>query len=157
MTQSRRGCVTPDDDLSALDPPVQYSAFNNYIKSACLMECKAMTMMSQCGCLPYVYPDFSMVWNRSTACNATGLKCLNDGEGKTVDRNNFGKINQRYCVNFIFVMLCYSKRLLILVQASELSELAKYQLISQRSLAFYVFRQYPMISDSTSLGTLTLS
>ena len=83
MRASRRGCVTEDDDLSAWDPPVQYSAFTNYVRSACLMECKAVTMMSKCDCLPYFFPDFSMVWNKSTACNATGLRCLNDGGGIT--------------------------------------------------------------------------
>ena len=39
------------------------------------------TIMKDCNCLPYYYPDFSQMWNKSTDCGFEGLKCIAENFG----------------------------------------------------------------------------
>ena len=78
MSPQQRGCLFPDDDLKSINISADFNAFKNYSYYACLLECKAKTIMDYCNCLPYYFPDFSGTWNKSTDCNVKGLKCIND-------------------------------------------------------------------------------
>ncbi len=74
MGVKRRNCIKVDEDLSQTD--VVLEAFKDYSKSSCLLECRARKMRDMCGCLPYFFPDFAKVWNKSTTCGFEGLECL---------------------------------------------------------------------------------
>ncbi len=74
MSLSRRKCIKADEDLNVTS--VVLEAFANYSQSSCLLECRARKLQSECGCLPYYFPDFSRVWRQNTTCNSTGLECL---------------------------------------------------------------------------------
>ena len=73
--------------LSRSDNMKQYKDINldvhaYYTKKGCLLECHANIFFKTCGCLPYYYPDFSAVWNKTTHCNHTALQCISKLVGK---------------------------------------------------------------------------
>ena len=81
MILERRKCVRHDESLEGIG--INLEAFQNYSRSACLMECQARKLYDLCGCLPYYFPDFSQVWNKSTTCGKLGLFCLANETGNS--------------------------------------------------------------------------
>ena len=75
MPLTKRECLKHDENMDAYDDIV-LQVFANYSQKACYLECEARALNSECGCLPYYFPDFSRVLKRDTACNVTGLRCL---------------------------------------------------------------------------------
>ena len=53
-------------------------AFKEYSMGSCLLECRANYVYASCGCLPYYYPNFGLVWKieNGTTCDWDGLKCV---------------------------------------------------------------------------------
>ena len=82
MDFHRRNCLLPDEDLTLADPRIKMEAFQNYSRIACNLECKARSIMADCNCLPYFYPAFSQIWNKSTDCDLEGLMCLDRNTSK---------------------------------------------------------------------------
>ena len=78
---SQRNCLAHDEDLSKY-PNINLNIFANYSRQACLLECQAHKLFYECGCLPYHYPDFHLVWKTDTTCDYEGLKCLAKIEGR---------------------------------------------------------------------------
>ena len=72
MSLDRRNCISRNESMANL--PTQYHPqyYKFYTKEGCIIECRAKYSMSQCGCLPYYYPQFE----KDSYCNSTGLKCL---------------------------------------------------------------------------------
>ena len=65
--------------------------YKSYTRRTCLQECKAKIIMEKCGCLPFYFPDYGVVWGTDkvkypgnvnntnwavTQCNHTGYMCL---------------------------------------------------------------------------------
>ena len=75
MPLKQKQCLFPEEDLSQY-PDVKIKVFAKYTHKACLLECQAERIMKQCNCLPYYFPRFDLVWNRNTACDFEGMKCL---------------------------------------------------------------------------------
>ena len=75
---TRRGCIRHNDDPATLkeELDVEMEIFQNYSRPACLMECRARHLQEECGCLPYYFPNFGVVWKKDVSCNVTGLICL---------------------------------------------------------------------------------
>ena len=83
MSFRRRKCfmhAEPKDTM--LNEGVSLTAFQNYSRKACLMECRAHLIYEQCGCLPYYYPNFAKIWQERTDCDLKGLECMHNETGK---------------------------------------------------------------------------
>lgn len=80
MTPSRRKCLLRNEDLSGTN--VTIKAFSNYSRPSCLLECRAVHLLRECGCLPYYFPDFSKIWKVNTTCDLDGLKCVGSKTSK---------------------------------------------------------------------------
>ena len=77
MDIGRRKCILRDETESVLEEnSVLLDVYKTYSRRSCLMECRARELQSQCGCLPYYFPNFAQFWKTSTTCNLTGLDCL---------------------------------------------------------------------------------
>ena len=65
-------------------PNVSLTLFANYSRKACFLECQATALYEECGCLPYNFPDFTLVWTHinQTSCDYEGLVCLAQQLGK---------------------------------------------------------------------------
>ena len=81
----QKRCLSRNDDISKYQNyGIQLNLFKTYTRKNCILECYANVYQNTCGCLPYHYPDFHLVWNTSTtACNYDGLKCLSKVRGTT--------------------------------------------------------------------------
>ena len=75
MPLFKRACLRHDEDMKNY-PDVKLNVFSNYSRKACLLECQALQLFKECGCLPYYFPDFSTVWKQDTSCDYAGLLCL---------------------------------------------------------------------------------
>jgi len=71
----QKKCLSRSDDMNKYKD-VKLEVFAYYTKKGCILECHANIFNEKCGCLPYYYPDFSSVWNRTTNCNHTALQCI---------------------------------------------------------------------------------
>ena len=78
MDYRKRKCLYYGEAASEIPALYRPQAFKNYTMAHCLLECNARIVMSECGCLPYHYPDFRKVWNTETSCNISGIQCLAD-------------------------------------------------------------------------------
>ena len=76
----QKRCLSRSDDLTKY-PKIRLNLFSNYTQKGCTLECYANLIYDQCGCLPYHYPDFYLVWKVNTTCNYNGLKCLSSVNG----------------------------------------------------------------------------
>ena len=77
MPFQRRKCIKYNESIDNIfstdnGKPVILKAFSHYDQKACYLECKAQYLNESCGCLPYYFPNFDLVWNKSTTCNLTG-------------------------------------------------------------------------------------
>ena len=79
----QKKCLSRSDDVKKYDK-VKLEVFANYTRKGCILECHANKFFDKCGCLPYHYPDFSVVWKKSTACNHTALQCMSKLVGKYI-------------------------------------------------------------------------
>ena len=71
----------PKDCASKHD--IELDVYQDYTRANCVFECQAKSIFQTCGCLPYQYPEFHLVWENvtSTACNYTQLTCLSRVKG----------------------------------------------------------------------------
>ena len=76
----QKRCLSRSDDLTKY-PKIRLNLFSNYTQKGCILECYANLIYDQCGCLPYHYPDFYVVWKVNTTCDYNGLKCLSTVNG----------------------------------------------------------------------------
>ena len=76
MTFEKRQCIYFDEDLAAIPESYRPELFKQYTMTECLYESRAKQIMKECGCLPYYYPDYKIVWKQETSCNVTGIQCL---------------------------------------------------------------------------------
>ena len=76
----QKRCLSRSDDLTKY-PKIRLNLFSNYTQKGCILECFANLIYDQCGCLPYHYPDFYLVWKVNTTCDYNGLKCLSTVNG----------------------------------------------------------------------------
>ena len=76
----QKRCLSRSDDLTKY-PKIRLNLFSNYTQKGCILECFANLIYDQCGCLPYHYPDFYVVWKVNTTCDYNGLKCLSTVNG----------------------------------------------------------------------------
>lgn len=81
MILEKRKCVKHDENLDEIG--IQLETFQNYSRPSCQMECQARKLFDLCGCLPYYFPDFSTVWNKTITCGYNGLVCLSNVAGKS--------------------------------------------------------------------------
>ena len=77
MPFSRRKCIKFNDIWDNIVSPdngekIKMETFSRYDQKACYLECNARHLMENCKCLPYYFPHFDLVWNKSTTCNLTG-------------------------------------------------------------------------------------
>ena len=77
----QKKCLSRSDNVTKLSE-VKLEVFANYTRKGCILECHANRFYEKCGCLPYHYPDFSAVWNKTTNCNHNGLQCISKLVGK---------------------------------------------------------------------------
>ena len=77
----QKKCLSRIDDMKKYKE-VKLEVFANYTKKGCILECHANIFFEKCGCLPYHYPDFSVVWKKNTTCNHKGLQCISKLVGK---------------------------------------------------------------------------
>ena len=77
----QKKCLSRSDDMKKYSE-VKLEVFAKYTKKGCILECHANIFYNKCGCLPYHYPDFSAVWNKTTNCNHTALQCISRLVGK---------------------------------------------------------------------------
>ena len=77
----QKKCLSRSDDIKKYSE-VKLEVFAKYTKKGCILECHANIFYNTCGCLPYHYPDFSAVWNKTTNCNHTALQCISKLVGK---------------------------------------------------------------------------
>ena len=77
----KKKCLSRSDDMNKY-PEVKLEVFAFYTRKGCILECHANIFYEKCGCLPYHYPDFSAVWNKTTYCNHTALQCISRLVGK---------------------------------------------------------------------------
>ena len=94
----QKKCLSRIDDVTKY-PEVKLELFANYTRKGCIFECHANLFFKACGCLPYHYPDFSLVWKKPTSCDHNGLTCISKLVGikkiKIVT-----KTQQRNCLSF---------------------------------------------------------
>ena len=76
----QKKCLSRYDNITKY-PDIKLDVFANYTRKGCILECHANLYFNKCECLPYHYPDFSLVWGKNTNCNFTGLKCLSTVKG----------------------------------------------------------------------------
>ena len=76
----QKKCLSRFDDVTKY-PKIRLNLFSNYTQKGCILECYANLIYDQCGCLPYHYPDFFLVWKVNTTCDYKGLKCLSTVNG----------------------------------------------------------------------------
>ena len=78
-----RKCIRYDENIKNF-PNVSLTLFANYSRKACFLECQATALYEECGCLPYNFPDFTLVWTHinQTSCDYEGLVCLAQQLGK---------------------------------------------------------------------------
>ena len=77
----QKKCLSRSDNIKKY-PEVKLELFAKYTRKGCILECHANIFYNICGCLPYHYPDFSLVWNKTTNCNHTALQCISKIVGK---------------------------------------------------------------------------
>ena len=77
----QKKCLSRIDDMKKYKE-IKLEVFANYTKKGCILECHANIFFEKCGCLPYHYPDFSVVWKKNTTCNHKGLQCISKLVGK---------------------------------------------------------------------------
>ena len=77
----QKKCLSRSDDMKKYKE-VTLEVFANYTRKGCILECHANIFFKKCGCLPYHYPDFSVVWKKNTTCNHTALQCMSKLVGK---------------------------------------------------------------------------
>ena len=82
----QKKCLSRSDNVTKYNE-VKLEVFAKYTRKGCILECHANIFYDKCGCLPYHYPDFSAVWNKTTNCNHTGLQCISKLIGKK--KNSF--------------------------------------------------------------------
>ena len=88
MAIKRRNCIKSDEDKQdMLDAGITLEVFANYSRPACITECRAREIFDKCGCLPYYYPNFALVWGKDTACDTNGLKCVAEQSSKLTSFN----------------------------------------------------------------------
>ena len=80
LDMQQKRCLSRYDNITKY-PDIKLDVFANYTRKGCILECHANLYFNECGCLPYHYPDFSLVWGKNTNCNFTGLKCLSTVKG----------------------------------------------------------------------------
>ena len=92
MVLRRRKCLTHGEDFDKLEPEdsIKYKPkyFTHYTMQGCVMECRAKFSMSECGCLPYYYPEFK----EAKMCNATQIQCLSGIAGMSAIEFSFSTI-----------------------------------------------------------------
>ena len=79
----QKKCLSRSDNVKQYKD-IKLDVFAYYTKKGCLLECHANIFNDKCGCLPYYYPDFSSVWNKTTNCNHTALQCISKLVGKQI-------------------------------------------------------------------------
>ena len=77
----QKKCLSRSDNMKKYKE-VKLEVFAKYTRKGCILECHANIFYNKCGCLPYHYPDFSAVWNKTTNCNHTALQCISRLVGK---------------------------------------------------------------------------
>ena len=77
----QKKCLSRSDNITKYNE-VKLDVFAKYTRKGCILECHANIFYDKCGCLPYHYPDFSAVWNKTTNCNHTALQCMSNLIGK---------------------------------------------------------------------------
>ena len=77
----QKKCLSRSDNVTKYNE-VKLEVFAKYTRKGCILECHANIFYDKCGCLPYHYPDFSAVWNKTTNCNHTALQCISKLVGK---------------------------------------------------------------------------
>ena len=80
----QKKCLSRSDNVTKYNEVI-LEVFAKYTRKGCILECHANIFYDKCGCLPYHYPDFSAVWNKTTNCNHTALQCIS----KLVGEQNF--------------------------------------------------------------------
>ena len=100
MIYEDRKCIKHDEDLEGLG--IQFTAFKNYSRPSCLLECQAKRLYDLCGCLPYYFPDFSKVWGHPVTCGKGGLICLSNVNGKPSVERGIPLPLFFYCINYVY-------------------------------------------------------
>ena len=77
----QKKCLSRSDNVTKYNEVI-LEVFAKYTRKGCILECHANIFYDKCGCLPYHYPDFSAVWNKTTNCNHTALQCISKLVGK---------------------------------------------------------------------------
>ena len=77
----QKKCLSRSDDMKKYKE-VKLEIFAKYTRKGCILECHANIFYNECGCIPYHYPDFSVVWKKTTNCNHTALQCISKLVGK---------------------------------------------------------------------------
>ena len=72
LSFASRKCIDHDESLDGTG--VTLEVFQNYSRTSCLLECRANLLLDKCGCLPYYFPDFTIVKHVNKSCDLEGLK-----------------------------------------------------------------------------------